>query len=69
MGPDRNRAALASMIAGVCGFLVITIPVSIVLGVVGLVSARRTGRGAVLALVGIVLAVLWAGVGFAVVGS
>ncbi|MBC6456698.1 DUF4190 domain-containing protein [Actinomadura sp. HBU206391] len=59
--------AIATLILGVAGFLVITIPVSLVLGVLSLVRTGRQGqKGKGLATTGMVLAVAWA-VGLAVV--
>jgi hypothetical protein len=67
---STNGLAIATLIVGVAGFLVITIPVNIVLGLVALVRTRRRGdKGAGLAVTGLILSVLWAvaiGVGVAV---
>jgi hypothetical protein len=46
---------------GILGFLIITIPVNLVLGLVALVRTRRSGnRGAPLAATGLVLSIFWA---------
>jgi hypothetical protein len=71
--PHRRRStnglAIATLVLGVLGFLVITIPVNLVLGLVALVRTRRRGdKGAALAVIGLVLSILWAvglGVGVA----
>jgi hypothetical protein len=70
-GSDRRSTsglAIATLVVGVAGFLVITIPVNIVLGLVALVRTRRRGdKGVGLAVTGLILSVLWAvGIGLAV---
>jgi hypothetical protein len=66
---STNGLAIATLVVGVAGFLVITIPVNLVLGLVALVRTRRRGdKGTGLAAVGLVLSILWAvglGVGVA----
>lgn len=61
-GPKRTDGyAVASLVMGLIGFLVITIPIGLVLGVAGFVRARGGHRkGAGLALAGVALSVLWA---------
>jgi hypothetical protein len=78
LGPDgyaapahrrsTNGLAIATLVIGVAGFLVITIPVNLVLGLVALVRTRRRGdKGTGLAVVGLLLSVLWAvGIGVGV---
>jgi uncharacterized protein DUF4190 len=63
-----NGLAVATLVLGVAGFLLITIPVNLVLGLVALVRTRRRGdKGAGLAVAGLVLSILWAaGVGVGV---
>lgn len=61
--PRRSTSglAIASLILGVAGFLLVTIPVNLVLGVVALVRASQRGeRGRVLAVIGVTLSVAWA---------
>jgi hypothetical protein len=66
---STNGLAIATLVVGIAGFLVITIPVNIVLGLVALVRTRRRGdKGTGLAVTGLILSVLWAaaiGVGVA----
>jgi hypothetical protein len=46
---------------GILGFLIITIPVNLILGLVALVRTRRSGnKGAPLAATGLVLSIFWA---------
>jgi hypothetical protein len=58
--PARRSSGLAitALILGVLGFLVITIPISIILGIIALVKSNQKGKP--LAVVGIILAILWA---------
>src|SRR5690242_2140341 len=70
-GPRRratNGLAVATLVLGVAGFLLITIPVNLILGLVALVRTRRRGdKGTGLAVTGLVLSILWAaGVGVGV---
>jgi hypothetical protein len=66
---STNGLAIATLVVGVAGFLVITIPVNLVLGLVALVRTRRRGdKGTGLAVTGLILSILWAvaiGVGVA----
>lgn len=65
--PARTRDPLGviTFVLGLLGFLVITVPVALILGVAALARIRRTGRrGRGLAVAGLTLAVLWAA-GFA----
>jgi hypothetical protein len=66
---STNGLAIATLVLGVAGFLVITIPVNLVLGLVALMRTRRRGdKGTALAVIGLVLSILWAvglGVGVA----
>jgi len=66
---STNGLAIATLIVGIAGFLVITIPVNIILGLVALVRTRRRGdKGTGLAVTGLILSILWAvaiGVGVA----
>jgi Domain of unknown function (DUF4190) len=63
---STNGLAITTLVLGVAGFLVITIPVNLVLGLVALVRTRRRGdKGTALAVIGMVLSILWA-VGIAV---
>jgi hypothetical protein len=66
MAPPRARStnglAVATLVVGIAGFLVITIPVNLVLGIVALTrTARRGDKGRGLAVAGLVLSVLWGG--------
>jgi hypothetical protein len=63
-----NGLAVAALVLGVAGFLIITIPVNLVLGLVALVKTRRRGdKGTGLAVAGLVLSLLWAvGIGVGV---
>lgn len=65
---SSNGLAIATLVVGVVGFLVITIPVNIVLGLVAIARTRRRGdKGVGLAVAGLILSVLWAvGIGLAV---
>jgi hypothetical protein len=58
--PAKRSAGLAitALVLGVLGFFVITIPISIILGIIALVKSNQKGKP--LAAVGIVLALLWA---------
>ena len=62
---------IATLVVGIAGFLVITIPVNIILGLVALVRTRSRGdKGTGLAVTGLILSVLWAvaiGVGVAAI--
>lgn len=61
--PPRGVDGLAvtTLVLGIAGFLVITIPVALILGVIAVGRAGRQGRrGRGLAAAGLVLAVLWA---------
>ena len=61
--PRRGADGLAvtTLVLGIAGFLVITIPVALILGVIAFARAGRQGRkGRGLAAAGLVLAVLWA---------
>jgi hypothetical protein len=50
--------AITALVLGVLGFFVITIPISIIVGIIALVKSNQKGKP--LAAVGIVLALLWA---------
>jgi hypothetical protein len=65
---STNGMAIATLVLGVAGFLVITIPVNLVVGLVALVRTRRRGdKGTALAVIGLALSILWAvGLGVAV---
>jgi hypothetical protein len=54
-----NGWAIASLVCGLCGFVVLTIPAAIVLGIIGFVTARPPKGGKVMSIVGILLALLW----------
>lgn len=61
-----NGMAIATLVLGVAGFLVITIPVNLILGLIALVRTRKRGdKGTVLAVIGLILSILW-GVGIAI---
>jgi hypothetical protein len=54
--------AIATLILGLLGFLVITIPITLIVGVIALGRTAATRqRGKALALAGITLSLLWAG--------
>jgi hypothetical protein len=58
---STNGLAITSFVLGIAGFLLITIPVNLVLGLVALVRTRRKGdKGTGLAVAGLVLSILWA---------
>ena len=57
----RNRPATAALACGILGGALITIPAGLVLGVIGLRRAARTGRGRVRCWVVIALSLAWAG--------
>lgn len=60
--PKTSVLAVVSFVLGLTGFLLITIPVNLVVGVVALIrTGDRAQGGRTLALIGIVLSVLWAG--------
>jgi hypothetical protein len=64
----RDPLGIITFILGLLGFLVITVPIALILGVAALARIRRTGRqGRGMAVAGLTLAVLWgaAGAGFA----
>lgn len=73
-GADRDRRrstnglAITSLVLGIMGFLVITIPVNLILGLAALVRTRRRGdKGVGLAVTGLILSLLWAvGIGVGV---
>ncbi|WP_163506793.1 hypothetical protein [Fodinicola acaciae] len=56
---ERKTAGLSitALVLGVLGFLVITIPISIIIGIVAMV--KKTQKLKVLAVIGIVLSILW----------
>lgn len=56
--PPTSRLAVVSLLLGVAGFLVITIPVNLVVGVVALIDRNKKGKK--LAAAGLVLSVAWA---------
>jgi len=61
-GPaTRNWPATAALVCGILGGALITIPAGLVLGVLGLRRAVRTGRGRVRCWVVIALSLAWAG--------
>jgi hypothetical protein len=64
---STNGLAITSFVLGIAGFLVITIPVNLILGLVALVRTRSKGdKGTGLAVAGLVLSILWAvGIGIA----
>ena len=57
----RNLLAAGALAAGVAGISVLTIAPALVLGVLGLRRAARTGRGAAASWAGIGSALAWAG--------
>jgi Domain of unknown function (DUF4190)/Septum formation len=58
---STNGLAIATLVLGVAGFLVITIPVNLILGLVALVRTRKRGdKGVGLAITGLILSLLWA---------
>ncbi|GAA4483930.1 hypothetical protein GCM10023191_006310 [Actinoallomurus oryzae] len=58
---STNGLAIASLILGIVGFLVITIPVNLIVGLVALARTRRRGdKGTGLAVFGLILSLLWA---------
>lgn len=60
--PSRatNGFAIAALVLGIIGFLLITIPLSVVFGCIGLSQIRRTGQtGRGMAIAGLVLAGVW----------
>ncbi|GLY91049.1 DUF4190 domain-containing protein [Actinoallomurus iriomotensis] len=66
-GADRDRRrstnglAVTSLILGILGFLLITIPLNLILGIAALVRTRRRGdKGVGLAVTGLILSLLWA---------
>lgn len=65
---STNGLAVTTLVIGVAGFLVVTIPVNLILGLVALVRTRRRGdKGTGLAVAGLLLSVLWAvGIGVGV---
>jgi hypothetical protein len=69
--PEQPKSAglsITALVLGVLGFLVITIPISIIIGIIALV--KKTQKLKVLAVVGIVLSILWiVGYGVAIVGG
>ena len=56
-----NRPATAALACGILGGALITIPAGLVLGVIGLRRAARTGRGRLRCWVAIALSLAWAG--------
>lgn len=67
-----SAAAVAALVLGAAGFLLVTAPVGLALSVVGLVrTRRRRRRGRGLAVAGLVLSVVWtaAAVGLTAVGA
>jgi Domain of unknown function (DUF4190)/Septum formation len=69
--PVRSTSglAIATLIVGIAGFLVITIPVNLILGIVALTRTGRGGhKGRGLAVAGLVLSVLW-GVGIGILAT
>jgi hypothetical protein len=67
-GQPRDPLGVAAFVLGLLGFLVITVPVALILGVAALARIRRTGRrGRGLAVAGLTFAVLWAA-GYAALG-
>jgi hypothetical protein len=65
---STNGLAIATLVIGVAGFLVVTIPVNLFLGLAALVRTRRRGdKGTGLAVTGLLLSALWAvGIGIGV---
>lgn len=65
--PRTDKLAVSALVMGILGFLVITIPLGLVLGVVAFIRSRGGNRkGAGLALVGLALSIVWAaGAGYA----
>jgi hypothetical protein len=61
-----NGFAVTSLITGILGFLVITIPLGLVFGILGLFRAKKVHRGGVMSVIGIVLSVVFLA-GFVVV--
>jgi hypothetical protein len=68
--PRRSTSGLAitTLVLGVAGFLVITIPLNLILGLVAIArTGRRRQKGRGLAVTGLILSVLWAvGIGIGV---
>jgi uncharacterized protein DUF4190/putative regulator of septum formation len=62
--PQRRSTsglAIATLVLGITGFLVVTIPLNLIFGAVALVrTGRRGDKGRGLAIAGITLSVLWA---------
>lgn len=65
---STNGLAITSLVLGLAGFLLITIPLNLILGLVALVrTRRRNDKGTGLAIAGLVLSLLWsAGIGIGV---
>jgi hypothetical protein len=60
-GRPTDPLGVITFVLGLLGFLVITVPVALILGVAALARIRRTGhRGRGLAVAGLTIAVLWA---------
>lgn len=59
--PPLDAMSVTAFVCGLLGILVITIPVAIVLGIVGFVRTKgKKRRGRIFAVLGIVAALLWA---------
>lgn len=58
--PEQPKSAglsVTALVLGVLGFLVITIPISIIIGIIALV--KKTQKLKVLAVIGIILSIVW----------
>lgn len=67
--PGTNGLAVATLVLGIFGFLLLPIPIALILGIVALTATGQRGRsGRGMAIAGILLAVVWTGL-FAVVAA